>query len=42
MKTKVVTINSKTPELREINDLGAKGWSLDQVKEYHNENGFFY
>lgn len=42
MKTKIVTIKSKTPELREINDFGAKGWSLDQVKDIHNEGVYVH
>lgn len=37
MKTKIVTIQGKTPELREINNFGTKGWSLDQVKDFYKE-----
>ena len=36
MKTKKISIKSKTPELREINHLGAKGWSLDSVEDIYD------
>ncbi len=39
MKTKTISIKSKTPELREINHLGAKGWSLDSVKDIYDFGG---
>lgn len=39
MKRKTISIKSKTPELREINHLGAKGWSLDEVKDIYDFEG---
>lgn len=39
MKTKTISIKSKTPELREINHLGAKGWSLDEAKDIFDFGG---
>lgn len=37
MKTKIIKIKGKTPELKEINNLGTKGWCLDEVLDFYNK-----